>query len=508
MTLFDRLTQVNELLIALSAAPVPGQQFQVLADYAILAMPHEFMGLCLVDPGQHGYWIHDLSGVLAGELPQRPYLLDEGLVGQALQNQKPHLVDLSRETAVTPFEQTLCRSGLCGLLIAPLRQEHTVLGALIFAVSQPAAYHADDVQIAALLAAGTASALEAARLYQQLADERSTLAAILGSSLDGVLAVNFDGAVLLANPALGGLFGLDPAAIVGQPLASLPEPLQQLFARQGAHLTEIRLADGRTVQSSRVELTSPFGEAIGWAAILRDITLFKELEQMKNEFVSTVSHDLKNPISIIQMSAELLSLTGSLTPKQQKMQDRILATTSYMRELIDDLLDLGKLEAGVGLKTAVCDLPHLINTVVDSLHLAVEDKGHTLHVALPDMLPVNIDRPKVEQLLRNLIGNAIKYTPPGGIITVTAHAATHDVTVSVTDSGLGIPAADLPFVFDKFYRVATKETENIKGTGLGLAIAKGVVEAHGGHIWVESQPCQGSRFAFTLPLLAVESRAV
>ncbi len=510
MNLTERLIQVNELLVALSATPVPGQQFQILADYAILVMPHDFMGLCLVDPAQRGYWIHGLSGSIDEAVLQRPYLITDGLVGEVLQNQKPLRVDLAEGgTAVSAFEQALQQNDTQSLLIIPLRQERTMLGALIFAVGQSHVYQPEDVQIGAILAAGTTASLEAARLYQSLSDERSTLAAVLESSLDGVLAINYEGTILLANPAIGAMFGLDSAAIGGQPLADLPhESLRQLFARHDDHLTEIRLADGRTVQSSRVEVTSPYGEAIGWAAILRDITLYKELEQMKNEFVNTVSHDLKNPISVIQLSADLISRVDMLTPKQAKMQKRILDTANYMRELIDDLLDLGKLEAGLGLQTAVCDLPHLVNSVVESLRLSAEEKAQTLHLATPELLAVNADRRKLDQLLRNLIGNAIKYTPGGGTIRVAVQVNDAEVVVSITDSGLGIPSADLPYIFDKFYRVANKDTENIKGTGLGLAIAKSVVEAHGGHIWVESQPGQGSRFSFALPLPVAESRAV
>ena len=185
--------------------------------------------------------------------------------------------------------------------MVPIRRGMEVLGALLFAARPPQVYGDDDVQVGALLAPGLSAGLETSLAYQVAADERSTLAAVLASTADAVLMINQAGVVLLANAAVAPMLGLVPDAITGRPLLEAVDyvPLRQLFAVGRPGTSELTLPDGRTAQASLVPVTTPFGEPVGVAAILRDITLLKNLEQMKNDFVNTVSHDLKNPIMII-----------------------------------------------------------------------------------------------------------------------------------------------------------------------------------------------------------------
>jgi two-component system phosphate regulon sensor histidine kinase PhoR len=391
----------------------------------------------------------------------------------------------------------------------PVRRGVEVSGVLLFARRPPGTYDRDDVQIAGLVAAGLGSALESSRVYQALADERSTLAAVLGSASDAVVMVNEDGVVLLANPAVGPMLGLVPDAMVGRRLTEIPghESLRALFEQRRAATVEMPLSDGRTAQAIVVSVVTPYGEPVGVAAVLRDITLLKNLERMKNEFVNTVSHDLKNPISIIDGTAQLLLMSG---PKDEKSRDRfqrISTEAQYMAALVNDLLDLGKIEAGLDPPKERIDLVPLVKEAVVMTRPQAEDKSIAVALELPAGAWIRGAPARLTQALLNLVGNAVKYTPAGGQVTVSVlvedgaarSPADTAVTIRVADTGIGIPARHLPHVFDKFYRVHDASTKDIPGTGLGLAITKSIVESHGGRIRVESTEGVGSVFLVDLP---------
>lgn len=499
----DRLSQVSEILIALAGSPIPSQQFQLLADYAALVMPCDFLAFCLVSENQDGYLVFPLHGQAREAVPERPFALDEGILGRILDKGKAEIIpDLTQDPDANPdLEGILSRFDLHTALVLPVRQERKILGALYFASQNQAVYTPADMQVGRLLAAGLASSLETARYYQRLADERSTLAAVLTSTQDGVLVVNDEGMVLLANPAFEQMMDLMPGALPGRRLAEkVDNPALLALFGVDTSVVEIRLPDGRTAQASAAAVVTEFGEFVGWTAGLRDITLLKELEQMKNDFVNTVSHDLKNPINAITLAAELTGKFGPLNEQQRDMQSRILQTAQYMDELVTDLLDLGKIQAGLDLRLAPFALAPLMEDVLFSLAAATAQKQQQVESHLPEQLTITADERRLKQVLLNLVGNAVKYTPPQGKITVTASTEQGQLLVSVQDNGMGIPAHDLPHVFDKFYRVQNEATQGIKGTGLGLAITRSIVEAHHGRIWAESVPDQGSTFSFLLPL--------
>lgn len=501
MTLSERLTQVGEILVALSSTPIPSQQFQTLADYVNLVIPCDFLAICLQDLDIQGYLVHVLVGDFVSP---RLFSPDEGIPGQVIQSNRSILVDdLLAHPAKTADLEGLCiQQGLQTALVTPLRQEKKAIGALFFAAYAPTRYNTEDAQIGNLLAAGLSAVLENSRLYQALADERSTMAAVLRSVGDAVLMVNEQNIVLLVNPAAGKMLQLDPITAVGQPLPSITPNLAilELFAQCKPDVTEVQLPHGSIAQASLVPVVSDYGEAIGWAAIFRDITLFKQLEQMKNDFVNTVSHDLKNPISTILLSANLMDKVGTLNERQLDLQGRVTETANYMNELVSDLLDLGKIEAGFDMEIALFDVVQVVQSVLLAIQPNIERKNHQLFADLSPELLILGNKNRIRQVLTNIIGNAVKYTPEGGTIWVTVEAEPTQAVIQVQDDGIGIPATDLPYIFDKFYRVRNENTKNIKGTGLGLAITKSIVEANNGRIWAESIPGKGTTFTVTFPL--------
>jgi PAS domain S-box-containing protein len=505
--LAGRLRRVGEMLIGLSGSPVPTHLFQTLAEQAVTVMPHDYLAVCLEDVDQQGYLVHSLSTLPGEPIATRVFTRDEGLPGRTIRTGRAHLVgELERIADGAPdLDGVLVRAGLQAALAVPLRRGPQVLGALLFA-RQSAPYTLDDLEIAGLLAAGVSGALETCRAYQSLADERGTLAAVLTSTADAVVMVGQDGLVLLVNPAARAMIGLSPETAVGRPFpeALTHEPLRRLFERGQPGVVELALPDGRTAQASLVFVTTEYGEPVGLAAILRDITLLKNLEQMKNDFVNTVSHDLKSPIMAIAMTAELLAKTVPPTGADAHRDrcQRILRSAGQMTELVTDLLDLGKIEAGLEGPGEPLDLVAMIDEAIRAQAVQAEGKRIAVSRRAPSAALVLGVRARLAQVLVNLIGNAVKYSREGGRVEVVVEPSAGEgapVRLRVVDNGIGIPARDLPHVFDKFFRVRNASTSGIAGTGLGLAITRRIVEAHRGRIGVESVEGAGSTFWVELP---------
>ncbi len=461
MSLAERLSRVSELLIALAGSPIPTHVFQTLADQAETVIAFDYLAVCLREAEGETYLVHPLAGDSAEAHAERPFAPGEGLPARAMATGRVALIDdLSAASDPVPdLEGRWTALGLRAALIAPVRRGPEVLGALVFAARAGSAYGPDDVQVASLVAAGLGAGFETSRVYQSLSDERSTLAAVLGSTQDAVVMVNPDGIVLLANPAVRPMLGLEPDALGGAPLPALlaEGPLRPLLEAGLPATVEIRLPDGRTALASVVPVRTAYGEAVGVAAILRDITLLKELEGMKNTFVNTVSHDLKNPLGAIVLTAEMMLRAGPGDARYAARCESILRVARSMNTLISDLLDLGQIESGLEAPREAVDLVPLVHEVATALQVQAEAKKVALEMETPERVPVLATPGRLTQALMNLACNAVKYTPAGGrarlVVAVSPRGAPESgaiplVTVSVSDTGIGIPAADLPYVFD------------------------------------------------------------
>jgi signal transduction histidine kinase len=230
----------------------------------------------------------------------------------------------------------------------------------------------------------------------------------------------------------------------------------------------------------------------------------KELDRMKSDFVSHVSHELRTPLTAIKGAVDLMldEVVGPLTEKQIHYLTRVRSNTQHLASLINDLLDLAKIESGrIEVKSSRVSLGSLVHEVVEALRPVAAEKVIALETTLrePSIL-VWADWHKINQVLMNLIGNAIKFTPAQGRVTVSASSNGESVQISVSDTGPGVPPDEREKIFAKFYQGAEANGANSKGTGLGLAIAKALVELHDGKIWIESEEGGGSTFSFTLPV--------
>jgi len=364
-----------------------------------------------------------------------------------------------------------------------------------------------DLRLLSALADYAAISLENAQLFSQVESEHTKLATILNEIDEPVVVVTGDNdQVVVANTAFRRIFNLDTAAGPdGQPLAdnvynpALLKFLSQAKNSEGSRKDEILLSDGRTFYATLTPVPK-----VGRAVVMKDVTHFKELDRMKSDFVSTVSHDLRAPLNSIKDYAAMLPQVGSLGEKQTVFVERITSSINHIIQLVDNLLDLSTIELGIDPHLTTVDLGRLTEKiVVEFQEPARRNHLRLVHHPVGEAALVRGNPLRLEQVVSNLVDNALKYTPQNGQVSTIVQVDGQQVTFKIEDTGVGIPAADLPFVFDKFFRVkSTAQTSHARGTGLGLAICKTIIEKSGGRIWVESRAGQGSTFIFTLPLVA------
>jgi signal transduction histidine kinase len=244
------------------------------------------------------------------------------------------------------------------------------------------------------------------------------------------------------------------------------------------------------------------GKTVGRVCILRDVTQLKEIDTLKSDFVSTVSHDLRSPLTLMRGYATMLEMAGDLNEQQKGYTRMIVQGVDNMAKLVNNLLDLGRIDFGVGLQVESIPVLDILERVTSSLQMQAKQKQISLGVELPKDLPhaIEADPALLQQALYNLVENALKYTPEKGVVTVRLETDNSALIFAVEDTGIGIPGSDLPRLFEKFYRGTNREALAKRGTGLGLAIVKSIAERHGGKVWVESELGKGSTFYLLVPL--------
>jgi PAS domain S-box-containing protein len=436
--------------------------------------------------------------------------LDRALAGAARSIETPLVLEnLARARSLT--DETLDGS-IKSVIALPVRTKDQVPAVMWVGYGEVRQFEPSEIDLLSTLAGQTAVLVENARLFQSAEGGRRRLAAILASTTDAVLVTDRDDRVLLANPAAERAFGIEADEVIGRKVSEtrLETVLERIFGRalsaSEALNEEVPLPDGRTLYASVSVIQSSAGERIGRVAVMRDITHFKELDELKSDFVATVSHDLRAPLTFMRGYTTMLPMVGSLTEKQSEYVDKILQGVGQMSELIDDLLDLGRVEAGVGMERKPCHLGAILIEAVDGMRARAITKGLAVRLEPPEgTAVVSGDAALLRQMVANLVDNAIKYTPSDGVVTVSLSVHDSQASIRVTDTGIGIAPDDQVRLFEKFYRIKRRDTADIPGTGLGLAIVKSIVERHGGRVWVESELDKGSTFHVLLPLAEPES---
>jgi two-component system phosphate regulon sensor histidine kinase PhoR len=350
--------------------------------------------------------------------------------------------------------------------------------------------------------------LMSVRLNTQINDlktERATFEAVLQKMTDGVLIVDAQGVVQLVNPAAEKLFNISPGISVGKPLIEVvrhhqpAEMWQRCQATGESQRVDFEVGHRLSLQGIATSL-SP---AISGSTLLlfQDMSRQRQIESMRRDFISNVSHELRTPLAALKALTETLQ-AGALEdpPAARRFLEQMETEVDSLSLMVNELLELSRIESGrVPLNLAPTRPFDIVNPAYERLRLQAERAGLSLMLECPTDLPsVMADAVRIQQVLVNLLHNAIKFTPSGGQVTVCATQQGQAVRFDVTDTGIGIDADDLPRIFERFYKVDRSRATS--GTGLGLAIARHLVEAHGGYIWVESEVGKGTTFYFTIPL--------
>jgi PAS domain S-box-containing protein len=436
--------------------------------------------------------------------------LDQNLIQLTRDGPQVVLENLARARTMVDVDAVAGR--LQALVALPLRQENTFYGTFWLAFDQPHIFPQNELNLLNTLAGQAAVSVANTHLFEAAEQGRQRLAAILASTRDAVVVTDRSERLLLLNPAAEAAFELAGRPVIGRPVGQvLPNPNLVKLLQDGrsgsgtpAATGEFEIAGGRTLFASASTIISADGSVLGRVAVLRDVTHFKELDQMKSEFVATVSHDLRAPLTFMRGYATMLPMVGALNDKQREFGDKIISGVAQMTVLIDNLLDLGRIEAGVGLAREPVRMNEVIAEAVESLSPNAVNKGIRVQVDAPPTLPsLPGDSTLLRQAVANLLDNAFKYTPNGGEVRVCASVDGPNFQLAVSDTGAGIAPADQQHLFEKFFRVRQRGSTSIKGSGLGLAIVKSIVERHGGRAWVESKLGQGSTFFFSLPLAGI-----
>ena len=463
---------------------------------------------------EKGGWKVATSLGISGNLAS--YL--EPLLAEIPDNEDPARFELPE---VNRLLQNLVRTVGLGLFTGvglPLITREKVIGVIYVFRNYPGIFSSNDRALLQSFADQAAIAVDNARLYRQVSQDKQRMDAILDSAADGILIIAASHIITRSNPAFARMLGEQLENIIGKThdeaikLTCHEDMLTLEQAEAGGWpLTPnaTLYVEGDLQRSSGVSLPvgityapliSEGGILLNIIATVRDITRFREAEELKSTFISVISHELKTPVALIK------GYVGTLRREDANWDREIVNDSLAVIEeeadrltgLIENLLDASRLQAG-GLSINLSDVA--LNVVANRIatRFQTQSSMHKIIVDFPENFPIiSGDETRLEQVLSNLVSNAIKYSPQGGEIRITGQVRPSQVIVCVSDQGPGVAPEDIPHIFDRFYR-SSDAKRNTKGAGLGLYLARAVIEAHGGRIWVDPRPGDGARICFSIP---------
>ena len=352
---------------------------------------------------------------------------------------------------------------------------------------------------------------------QDIADSKSRLGVMVNRLTDGVMTTDAKKLIVQANPAFLHMIGYQGEEVVGrhvtdiihdenlldsidQALAMAPD----MFAEITNEIDSINGSDEKFLSARCAPFRGRMKENLGTVTVLHDITALKKMDQMKSDFVSMVSHEIRSPMNSLLMQLKIMSdgLAGAVTDKQQEILQRASEKILNLNNLVTELLDLSRIESGlISHEKEQVDMANLLSEQLVFHNPYGADKEITIQLNCPHELPTILaNRQNMEEVFSNLITNAIKYSPAGASITISAIVENEYLKIELTDTGYGMSSEDLEKIFTRFYRAKDKNTREIQGTGLGLAIVKSIIESHHGKISVASKVDSGTTFIILLPL--------
>ncbi len=405
------------------------------------------------------------------------------------------------------------RAPILGLAGAPIRNEGRFIGVLWLGYREPHTFSSEEAGLLSIIASQLAVSVANARLFQQAEQERLRLGAVLEATPDAVLVTDRAGRILLANSAAEIVLRGPADACIGLPATEWvdsPELLALLLDdTTEPRSLELKVEGGKVLFGTAMTVEDPSdAQFYGRVCVLWDVSQFKKLDMLKSEFVATVSHDLRAPLTLMSGYTTMLPMVGALNDQQKEFIRKISLSVEQMTQLVDNLLDLGRIEAGIGLSLESVAPESLVADVVQVYQPQAAAKRISLSPEVASQLrPIEADRTLLRQALANLVDNAVKYTQPGGKVVIRARQVGSRQLFTVEDTGVGIAPTDQARLFEKFYRARRKENLRERGSGLGLAIVKSIAEQHAGRVTVESQLGAGSVFIIDVPVRLTEDES-
>jgi PAS domain S-box-containing protein len=422
--------------------------------------------------------------------------------GDVVQSRAPlALVDAER-AGVVAEDDAILASGRRAFLGVPLyATEGDLRGTLAVYAREPREWRDEEIEALVALAGNAAAVLANAELYQRVAIEKERLDAILGNVADGIVAVDPAGLIVLWNRAAERVTGVPESEALGRPLVRVLGRDLSAGGDGGDRLVALpRGGEQVWLSVSEAAMHDPSGASAGRIFAFRDVSAERIVEQMKTTFVSTVSQELRRPLTSIYGFSETLLRRDVMFSEEERQTflGYIAAEAARLTTIVDQLLSVARLEAGdLEVELTPTDVRSVMTEAVETFEAAGVLNGHRFVLDLPDEpLDASVDRDKLRQILDALVDNAVKYSPGGGTVTLAARRRPDAVELRVTDEGIGIAPGEHERIFRKFYRSA----DAAGGSGLGLFIVQGLVRAMGGRIWVDSDAGQGASFVFELPV--------
>lgn len=527
------LRSLQESVKVINSALALDELLQVIVENATQVLRGARCTIALVDERRQVVLTSAAAGIPKESLWGTMFRVGQGVAGWVVEHRRSALIEsVAGDERFRPIGNWPIASMVC----VPLISGGQVIGALTATSPEQGAFTESDVRVLDAFGDQAAIAVKNARLYEQLLSEEKETARLYQSVLeksreleavlrgigDGVVVVDPDLSLLMMNPVAARILRVHRPpqegvrlpeivsndqllALVHDTLANVDEPvIQEIAMPEGSN-------GGPPADSARVPIYQALASAVsgadahvrGVVVVLRDITSQKEIEQMKSDFLSVVSHELRTPLHSIKGFVDIILMgkTGEINDLQRDFLTTVKESTTNLQRLIDDLLEFSRMEAGrIKLRPEMISLHAVAERVVERLSPLAREGELLLRNEIPENLSyVEADSMRIEQVITNLVSNACKFTRENGSVRIAAEDVGGHVRVAVHDTGIGIPEAEQPNIFQRFYQVDGSTTRSYRGAGLGLTICKFIVEYHRGRIWVESVEGEGSSFYFELP---------
>ncbi len=514
----DQLSALNKVAAAISQSLDLEATLQTAMDAVLSVIPVEASGISLIDESagelvlraQRG-WKQDFVSK-----PMR-IRLGHGMSGQVIRTGEVVITgDVRNDPRL--YVPEVANENIKAMALAPMHARGKIIGVLSVISYQPYTFDDQEIDVLKAVADQVGVALDNASLYEATREAQERLLTVLQSTADAIIATDSRMHVSLVNRTAEDWFAFAGPAYLDRPLTDVPFPdaicdaLQNAIAAFDGHPQRFEVAlDEKRFLAAVLSPVSVLPEGIdqtqtnGWVAVFQDITHIREAERARMQFVQTAAHDLRNPLGAT-LSALTMLHKGWQNPTATETEifEIAMRGMTRMQDLIDDLLNLEKLDSGLDFSTEPLDIRDLIERTALDMRPVLKQHEQALHIEIAaDLPPVSGNAHWLVRALMNLISNAQKYGREGGTVTVRATCADgREVLLDVSDDGPGIPLDAQPRLFDRFYRVPQMK-DKAHGTGLGLAIVKSIMERHGGRVAVESAPGEGATFSLILPVQPV-----